>query len=67
MGGTRATYTYTRFFSEDDVAPLVREFDTLVDDWRSRIEYVDADTRCAGNERVEAVRLAIARLTDPAT
>lgn len=66
MGRTH-TYTYTRFFTEDDVAPLVREFDTLVDDWRSRLEFVDADTRCAGNERVEAVRLALARLTDPAT
>lgn len=66
MGRTH-TYTYTRFFTEEDVAPLVREFDTLVDDWRSRLEFVDADTRCAGNERVEAVRLALARLSDIAT
>lgn len=61
MGHTR---TYVRYFTEDAVAPLTALLDELADDWRRRLEYIDGDARCAGNERIEAARLALLRLTD---
>lgn len=59
-----STHTYTSYFTPEDVAPLEAEFEKLVDDWRDRMEHVSAEARCSGNERIEAARLALVRLTD---
>lgn len=64
MGTHTYTRTFTRYFTEADVAPLTVELDRLYDDWRHRMEHIDPEVRADGNERLEAARLAIARLTD---
>lgn len=60
----RTTHTYTRFFNEEDVAPVKEELARLTTDWEKRVPHIDHDVAVQGAERLEAARLAVARLSD---
>lgn len=64
MGGLRYTRTFTRYFSEEDTQPLVLGLAELAADFEKRAPHIDADTVREGTERLEAARLALARLLD---
>ena len=59
-----ATYTYTRYFGEDQVEPVEFAVAKLLLDWEERRVHVDWKTRKEGDQRIMAVTLAVKRLTD---
>lgn len=58
------TRTYTSYFTEDDLGNLPATIDRLAFDFEERAPYIDPDIARAGRERIDAVRLAVARLID---
>jgi hypothetical protein len=69
MTGDRITHTSTRTFywNAEHVEPIRVELEVLAGDLADRAKYIDAGVLRQAQERVDAVRLAIARLTDPVT
>ncbi|MGH3180384.1 MAG: hypothetical protein ACRDOE_00515 [Streptosporangiaceae bacterium] len=63
---TTSTRTHTHYFGGELVEALDVAFQSLVDDYQQRTPFVDTDTRRAMLERLEALRLAVARLRDRA-
>lgn len=60
----RSTRTYTQFFTEETLEPVRRELAELTTDWEHRVPHIDSEIAEQGQQRLEAARLAVARLND---
>lgn len=62
----RSTRTYVRYFGLEQVDPIRVDLMRLEDDFEVRARFIDPEEAEQGRERLKAVRLAVARLTDRA-
>jgi hypothetical protein len=59
------TYTYTRYFGEDSLAPLMTCIAELEDDWAGRRPFIDESAAAAGERRLAVLRNAADMLGEP--
>ena len=58
------TYTYVRYFGEDQIEPLYAALNEVRDDWDKRCMHVSVGTRDEGDDRLQLAYLVLKRLTD---